>query len=855
MVVLIFCLRLVSAEDYFGFDKANPFNFNKISGFAIASQSSSNDYTSPRVGMANPAAIYCNGLGYDYNIIDTENGQDGVCTFPDGNQCEEWQFLEGLCGQNYSYCALNGYDIITKSDGNNTFSPTYAVCVNKTTGEEVGSVVNLFGLIGKSVMSTENVTGQEPSASTESTFISLPSYFDWRNNNGNWMTGVKDQGLCGACWAFAPVGTFEAEYNIFTNSHANLDLSEEYLITDCLNPGRPVAANDNCGGGRASDSHDYFKSNGVPDEGCLPYADKNCGYNISCGDIGSCQWHDTYMCSNRLCSDRCSDYQSRLFKTDYSGRITSGNMQEIKEKIITNGPVTATMAYGIGIGVGEFDANGIYRCNNNNLDLDHDVILTGWNDAGGYWIVKNSMGTGFYGEPPPLDGYFYVAYGDCGIEKQIAYDAGFNMTDTGDNVHAFYSQPAPASSYPISCLSQSAIWDSESTHGDDSIEEITINNSQCKVVGHDTKEPSEQRRYVGIASIPQSYIPSPPITLWSSWEFRNQSGYCDGPDCAVETFYSPSCSPGYFPVSCLSETDYQIDQGKYGKDDIVGMNITNGQCQVTVFGGITSDSEYYRRTGVVCLPSIKPDTIWGDWSLRNDTSGYHDGPDADVETFYGPTCPSGEFPISCLSESANAESEIYYGEDGILDIRILGGRCVITANDEAGIFEQKRRVATVCLDNNPPTAIAIFSPVSGSSYFKVNVPLNFSVNKPTSISWIAYSLDGKPNITIPGPVNLSNQTGPYHISDGSHIIKVYASDIYNNMGSSSTNFYYCLGDVNGDGKVDGRDLSLSARLFGTSPGHPVGGFSYDNRADINDDGKIDGKDISLIARQFGKGCP
>jgi Tol biopolymer transport system component/putative hemolysin len=32
-----------------------------------------------------------------------------VCVFPDGNECEEWDFLSGRCGQEYSFCAQQGY--------------------------------------------------------------------------------------------------------------------------------------------------------------------------------------------------------------------------------------------------------------------------------------------------------------------------------------------------------------------------------------------------------------------------------------------------------------------------------------------------------------------------------------------------------------------------------------------------------------------------------------------------------------------------------------------------------------------------------------------------------------------------
>jgi len=57
-----------------------------------------------------------------------------------------------------------------------------------------------------------------------------------------------------------------------------------------------------------------------------------------------------------------------------------------------------------------------------------------------------------------------------------------------------------------------------------------------------------------------------------------------------------------------------------------------------------------------------------------------------------------------------------------------------------------------------------------------------------------------------------------------------------------------LGDINGDGRVDGRDITIAARAFGTRPGDP----RWNLDADINGDGKVDGRDLVMIARNFGK---
>ncbi|MBX3191799.1 MAG: DUF333 domain-containing protein [Labilithrix sp.] len=47
-----------------------------------------------RIGMANPASVYCASLGYA--------AEDETCTFPDGTSCEQWSFFRGECGEGHS---------------------------------------------------------------------------------------------------------------------------------------------------------------------------------------------------------------------------------------------------------------------------------------------------------------------------------------------------------------------------------------------------------------------------------------------------------------------------------------------------------------------------------------------------------------------------------------------------------------------------------------------------------------------------------------------------------------------------------------------------------------------------------
>jgi len=67
-------------------------------------------------GIANPASVYCEGLGYELKLETGESGS--VCIFPDGSECEEWDFLAGRCGQEHSYCAQQGFVLEEEENSN-----------------------------------------------------------------------------------------------------------------------------------------------------------------------------------------------------------------------------------------------------------------------------------------------------------------------------------------------------------------------------------------------------------------------------------------------------------------------------------------------------------------------------------------------------------------------------------------------------------------------------------------------------------------------------------------------------------------------------------------------------------------
>jgi len=248
---------------------------------------------------------------------------------------------------------------------------------------------NIDGIIGNTKTFNKNdltvgdhtitltVTDPAGHSTTDSLVIHvLPTSFDWRNKNGqNWMTSVKVQG-CGDCWAFAALGIVEAKYNIQNNNpNLDIDLSEQYLVSDCCLGG-------SCSGGSPLDALNYIKTDGVPDELCY-----------------------TYLGMDSLCGSRCTDWNTRLWTINNYNSVSG--TKAIKYFLINKGPISAVMSMALWNPITHDCPAGA---------SDHGVVIAGYDDTQGVWIVKNSWGIGFED-----NGYFKVKYESCNIESGCTY--------------------------------------------------------------------------------------------------------------------------------------------------------------------------------------------------------------------------------------------------------------------------------------------------------------------------------------------------------------------------------------------------------------------------------------------------
>lgn len=240
---------------------------------------------------------------------------------------------------------------------------------------------NPFGLADSAIVS-EDVLEIEDFMDGEN----LPTALDWRNYNGmNFLSEIRSQGQCGSCVAFAAVGALEGRIKVAAkSSKMAIDLSEQYLF-------RNIGA---CDFGSISLlAAMELEGSGTTDEACTPY---------TMGRMGDAKE-----------ATECSDKENRISTIE---GYTQLSRKAIK-KALQNGPVTTAMT------VYEdfmFYKSGIYEHVTGGRAGGHAVVIVGYDDASGVWIVRNSWGTS-WGE----EGYFRIPYkndsgvGNGGIEFKV----------------------------------------------------------------------------------------------------------------------------------------------------------------------------------------------------------------------------------------------------------------------------------------------------------------------------------------------------------------------------------------------------------------------------------------------------
>ena len=209
---------------------------------------------------------------------------------------------------------------------------------------------------------------------------------DWREKGA--VNAIKDQGQCGACWAFVASSTLESSW--FLAHGELLDLSEQQLV-DCAGS----TGNQGCNGGLMDDAFQYIQEFGGMDQTKdYPYTalDGKCKASKTGVKANLKGWTDVPY-------ENCDELIKAL------------NIQPISVAIAAN----AIMFY----------TGGVFANPNCGIELNHAVTVVGYGTdekEGNYYIARNSWGVS-WGEK----GYIRMSRdieknrGICGICMVASY--------------------------------------------------------------------------------------------------------------------------------------------------------------------------------------------------------------------------------------------------------------------------------------------------------------------------------------------------------------------------------------------------------------------------------------------------
>jgi hypothetical protein len=248
------------------------------------------------------------------------------------------------------------------------------------------------------------------------------------------------------------------------------------------------------------------------------------------------------------------------------------------------------------------------------------------------------------------------------------------------------------------------------------------------------------------------------------------------------------------------------------------------------------------ETGEYSGPALTSPGYWQYYPLRVDVS-------------------LGPYNLARVATSTPAWGEVsYYANINLYNLVTSG---TLTVNKYVYIVNDTSMAnAAADLATATPiiTDIGLALAPGGGSPFSINtydiVPSDteyvpFTATQPNAVVIkVACQITGDMGIrTTAGPAYVGawiNVTQPMWFTNAADI---GGSNLYADLGYSGGVYTFALtGEIpTPDLKVDGRDITLAAKAFGTVPGSS----RWNPVCDVNHDYKIDGRDITIIAKQFG----
>ncbi len=256
------------------------------------------------------------------------------------------------------------------------------------------------------------------------------------------LPSIRNQGEEGACWAFATIGSIEADL-IHDGYSKDIDLSELQTVYYTSHQYVDPLNCHNMDEVTFSGSKTQWISNG----GCqqMAYRAMMEGIGIVSEEVMP---YDTDPASFSPADEYAYGHNEYQLKGAYA--ININDRAGIKSAIRDHG----------GVAVSFYTDDRYYNptgnafyCNLSSAEPNHAVMIVGWDDnfsrtkfkakprpeSDGAWLVRNSWGDDCYG----FNGYFWISYEDEGLikgEYALAYDAD---TEVYGKTYAYFRNYSP----------------------------------------------------------------------------------------------------------------------------------------------------------------------------------------------------------------------------------------------------------------------------------------------------------------------------------------------------------------------------------------------------------------------------
>jgi C1A family cysteine protease len=251
----------------------------------------------------------------------------------------------------------------------------------------------------------------------------LPAKFDLRTSTPIGVTSVKDQAMCGSCWAFGTMSSLESHLkykNNWTADYSEADLNEYHGFDYGV-----------CMGG------DYIMATAYMARWGGPVAEADAPYPYWFTETGGASQGAAEVTALEGATPGVSPrihVQNVYFLPQSSKPLSAADIARLKTAIQTNGAV----------GIYVYWDNTYYNSTTHSFyasaggaSTNHAIAAVGWDDSypktnfkspqpagNGAFIVKNSWGTS-WGE----SGYFYLSYYDMDVELAAQFYSSSPVTN------------------------------------------------------------------------------------------------------------------------------------------------------------------------------------------------------------------------------------------------------------------------------------------------------------------------------------------------------------------------------------------------------------------------------------------